>query len=109
MKYPLVRKRLVRLWREARKTMAPVAAWASIVEDPEKRASYTSIRGHGGFVRAEWDEVTEIIAAANAYTSKRYGPGSGDRVFADPSNVDGFLRGRIALSVVAGWDLHVLL
>ena len=58
--------------------MSPVAAWKSIVENPEKRASYTKKRGHGGFVRASWDEVTEIIAAANAYTAKTYGP---DRVF----------------------------
>ena len=78
VKYPLVRSRLVKLWREARATMTPVAAWASIVENPEKRASYTSKRGHGGFVRATWDEVTEIIAAANAYTAKTYGP---DRIF----------------------------
>ena len=77
IKYPLVRSRLVRLWRKARKSMKPVAAWASIVEDAAKRKSYTSIRGHGGFVRAEWDEVTEIIAAANAYTAKKHGP---DRV-----------------------------
>ncbi|KXF74829.1 nitrate reductase [Paramesorhizobium deserti] len=77
VKYPLVRGRLLKLWREARKDKAPVAAWTSIVEDPEKRASYTSIRGHGGFVRADWDEVNEIIAAANAYTARRYGP---DRV-----------------------------
>ena len=34
-------------------------------------------RGLGGFVRATWDEVNEIIAAANAYTVKTYGP---DRV-----------------------------
>ena len=78
VKYPLVRSRLVKLWREARKTMSPVAAWKSIVENPEKRASYTKMRGHGGFVRASWDEVTEIIATANAYTAKTYGP---DRVF----------------------------
>jgi nitrate reductase alpha subunit len=77
VKYPLVRSRLIKLWHEARKTLAPVAAWASIVEDPDKRASYTKKRGHGGFVRAEWDVVTEIIAAANAYTAKTYGP---DRV-----------------------------
>ncbi|MEQ8743199.1 nitrate reductase subunit alpha [Parasphingorhabdus sp.] len=77
LKYPLVRSRLVRLWREARKTMKPVAAWASIVEDKAKRQSYTAIRGHGGFIRAHWDEVTEIIAAANAFTAKKYGP---DRV-----------------------------
>jgi nitrate reductase alpha subunit len=77
VKYPLVRSRLVKLWREARKTMMPVAAWRSIVEDPVKRDSYTKKRGLGGFVRAHWDEVTEIIAAANAYTAKTYGP---DRV-----------------------------
>ncbi len=77
VKYPLVRSRLVKLWREARKTLSPVAAWASIVENPAKRASYTRKRGLGGFVRSHWDEVNEIIAAANAYTAKTYGP---DRV-----------------------------
>ena len=35
------------------------------------------MRGLGGFVRATWDEANEIIAAANAYTAKTYGP---DRV-----------------------------
>ncbi|PCI05158.1 MAG: nitrate reductase subunit alpha [Hyphomicrobiales bacterium] len=77
VKYPLVRSRLVKLWREARVMREPVAAWASIVQDPKKRKSYTSIRGHGGFVRATWDEVNEIIAAANAYTVREHGP---DRV-----------------------------
>ncbi len=77
VKHPLVRSRLVKLWRDARTTLSPVAAWKSIVEDPEKRAAYTRKRGHGGFVRAGWDEVTEIIAAANAYTAKTFGP---DRV-----------------------------
>ena len=78
VKYPLIRSRLLRHWREARKTLAPVAAWKSIVEDPAKRNDYIQVRGHGGFVRAKWDEVTEIIGAANAYTAKTYGP---DRVF----------------------------
>jgi nitrate reductase alpha subunit len=73
----MVRGRLLKLWREARAVTTPVAAWASIVEDADKRASYTSKRGLGGFVRATWDEVSEIIAAANAYTVRRYGP---DRV-----------------------------
>lgn len=77
VKYPLVRSRLMKLWREARKTLPPVAAWASIVEDPKKRDSYTKQRGLGGFVRGVWDEVNEIITAANAYTIKTYGP---DRV-----------------------------
>jgi nitrate reductase alpha subunit len=77
IKYPLVRARMIRHWREARKTMTPVAAWKSIVQDPEKRRDWVSKRGRGGFVRVGWDEVTELIAAANAYTIKEYGP---DRV-----------------------------
>ncbi|WP_417414708.1 nitrate reductase subunit alpha [Hoeflea sp.] len=78
VKTPLVRGRLMRLWREMRKTMSPVEAWKAIQADPVKRDSYTRTRGKGGFVRADWEEVTEIIAAANAYTTKTYGP---DRVF----------------------------
>ena len=61
VKYPLVRSRLLKLWREARAVRTPVAAWASIQSDPAMRASYTSMRGSGGFVRATWDEVTEIM------------------------------------------------
>ncbi|MCH8202878.1 MAG: nitrate reductase subunit alpha [Proteobacteria bacterium] len=74
LKYPMIRKRLVKLWRRARRKADPVAAWASIVEDEKKAKEYKAVRGQGGFVRAEWDEATEIIAAANAYTIKRYGP-----------------------------------
>src|SRR4029077_4769089 len=67
VKYPLVRSRLLKLWREARAWRAPVPPCASIAGDPAKRASYTKKRGLGGFVRSTWDEVNEIIAAANAY------------------------------------------
>ena len=77
VKYPLIRSRLLKAWRKERVMRSPVAAWAAIQEDPEKRADYTKMRGHGGLVRAEWDEVNEIIAAANAYTAKKWGP---DRV-----------------------------
>ncbi|UXU75652.1 MULTISPECIES: nitrate reductase subunit alpha [unclassified Paracoccus (in: a-proteobacteria)] len=78
VKTPLIRGRLMRLWREKRKTLSPVAAWRAIQDDPAARDSYTRIRGKGGFVRASWDEATEIVAAANAYTAQKYGP---DRVF----------------------------
>ncbi|MGV6872179.1 nitrate reductase subunit alpha [Pseudochelatococcus sp. B33] len=78
VKYPLIRSRLLRLWREARATRTPVAAWASIQEDAAKRKDYIEVRGAGGFVRAHWEELTEIIGAANAYTIRKYGP---DRVF----------------------------
>ncbi|MCE7949518.1 MAG: nitrate reductase subunit alpha [Xanthomonadales bacterium PRO7] len=77
MKYPLVRGALLRMWRQARKTLAPVDAWASIVEDPARAKEYKSRRGMGGFARVHWDEANEIIAAANLYTVKKYGP---DRV-----------------------------
>lgn len=77
LKYPKVRKPLLKLWREARARMSPVDAWKSIVEDKAKAESYKSKRGLGGFVRSSWDEVNEIIAAANVYTVKQYGP---DRV-----------------------------
>ena len=74
LKYPMIRGRLLRLWREARQTLAPVEAWAAVVEDPKKLKSYQLMRGLGGFVRASWDEVNEVIAAANIYTAKKYGP-----------------------------------
>jgi nitrate reductase alpha subunit len=78
VKYPMVRGRLLRLWRAAKQQHKdPVSAWAAIVEDPAKAADYKMIRGRGGFVRVSWDEANEIIAAANAYTVKTYGP---DRV-----------------------------
>ncbi|XHO07951.1 Respiratory nitrate reductase 1 alpha chain (plasmid) [Ralstonia syzygii] len=77
VKTPLIRGRLMAMWREARKTMDPVSAWASISQDPEKARRYKSVRGQGGFVRADWDTATEIVVAANAYTIKRFGP---DRV-----------------------------
>ncbi|MGA7800438.1 MAG: nitrate reductase subunit alpha [Gammaproteobacteria bacterium] len=74
VKYPLVRGRLMELWREARQTLEPVAAWASIAQHPANSRRYKSARGQGGFVRATWDEVTELIAAANVHTIKEYGP-----------------------------------
>ncbi len=74
LKYPMVRGRLLKMYRAARATKSPVEAWASIVEDPEKRKAYLSVRGLGGFARASWDEASEIVAAANVYTIRRWGP-----------------------------------
>jgi len=77
IKYPMVRGRLVSAWREARKTLGPVEAWASIVGDEKVAKSYKAMRGRGGFVRSTWAEATEIIAASNVHTIKTWGP---DRV-----------------------------
>ena len=74
IKYPMVRGRLLRAWREARKTLAPVDAWAAIVDNADTTRAYKSMRGRGGFVRSTWEEACEIIAAANVYTIKTWGP-----------------------------------
>ncbi len=78
VKTPLVRGRLMKAWRTLRESCNPTEAWARLQGDPILRAEYVTRRGKGGLVRASWDEATEIIAAANAYTAKTYGP---DRVF----------------------------
>ncbi|HIJ21718.1 MAG: nitrate reductase subunit alpha [Gammaproteobacteria bacterium] len=79
IKYPLVRGRLVDLYRIERATgKDPVDAWAAIQSDSKKRDSYVGVRGLGGFVRADWEEVTEMIAAANIHTIKKWGP---DRIY----------------------------
>jgi nitrate reductase alpha subunit len=75
LKYPLVRGRLMARWRRALQAHGdPVRAWASIVEDPEARRDYQKVRGMGGFVRSSWDEVNQLVTAANVYTIKKHGP-----------------------------------
>ncbi|MBP9219121.1 MAG: nitrate reductase subunit alpha [Sterolibacterium sp.] len=79
IKYPLVRGRLLDLYRAERSSgKDPVEAWEAIQSDPAKRIQYTAVRGLGGFVRTNWEEVTEISAAANVYTIKKWGP---DRIY----------------------------
>ena len=78
VRYPYIRDTLAALYREAKQRHGdPVAAWASIVDDPEASAAYKSARGKGGLVRTTWDEALEIVAAAHVHTVKTYGP---DRV-----------------------------
>lgn len=78
IKHPYMRGVLMDYWHEARaKHEDPIEAWASIVEDEEKRGKYQTARGKGGFRRASWDECLEMIAASMIYTAKKYGP---DRV-----------------------------
>ena len=73
VKYPMIRARLLKHWRDARLTMQPVEAWAAVVQDEAKRRDYQSVRGLGGFVRSTWEEVNELIAASNVYTIKKHG------------------------------------
>ncbi|MCB0404949.1 MAG: nitrate reductase subunit alpha [Bdellovibrionales bacterium] len=75
VKYPYVRGALIDIWKEAKKKHAdPVDAWKHIQSSPDLRSRYQRARGKGGFRRAHWDEVLEIIAAANIHTVKEHGP-----------------------------------
>ncbi len=78
LKYPLIRKALLELWREALTQHSdPVEAWHAIMMDNAKCQAFKAQRGRGGFVRASWQELNPLIAAANIWTIKEYGP---DRV-----------------------------
>ncbi|ORA61920.1 nitrate reductase subunit alpha [Mycolicibacterium elephantis] len=78
VRYPYARGVLVEMYREAKARLRdPVAAWADIQADPERRRRYQRARGMGGLVRIGWAEAAEMIAAAHVHTIKRYGP---DRV-----------------------------
>lgn len=75
VKYPMIRGVLALAYRKAKQIHKdPVVAWESIMNDPETRNEYVSQRGLGGLIRLDWDEAQEIIAAANIYTIKKYGP-----------------------------------
>ncbi|HLF15129.1 MAG TPA: nitrate reductase subunit alpha, partial [Bacteroidota bacterium] len=75
VKYPYIRGALMDLWKQARMEHEdPVDAWKALVSDPEKRRRWQKARGKGGFRRATWDDVLEIMAAANVHTIKKHGP-----------------------------------
>jgi nitrate reductase alpha subunit len=74
LKHPYVRASLLDAWRAARAAEPdPVAAFARVAAD----GGYRGERGRGGFVRCDWDEATELIAAATVHAIREYGP---DRV-----------------------------
>ncbi len=78
VKYPMIRARLLTQWRAALAVAKdPVSAWALIVENNDARSQWVKQRGLGGFVRSTWDEVNQLVASANVYTAKKWGP---DRV-----------------------------
>src|SRR5690242_5792216 len=74
LKHPLVRGGLLERWRAALAEHGdPVAAWSAVAAEGVHKGE----RGRGGFVRATWDEVTQLIAAATVHAIKEHGP---DRV-----------------------------
>ncbi|HSE10363.1 MAG TPA: nitrate reductase subunit alpha [Nocardioidaceae bacterium] len=78
VRYPYVRGALLQMYREGKSQHGdPVLAWAHVVDNPARAKRYKSARGKGGLVRASWEEVTEMVAAAYVHTIKKWGP---DRV-----------------------------
>ncbi len=96
VKYPLIRGRLMEMWREARKTMDPVEAWKSISQNP----------GQG--------QALQVDARPGRLRARQVGRGDGNdrrrqrlhhqglrprphlRLLADSGDVDGELCGRLA-------------
>lgn len=75
VKYPMIRGALIDIFNEEKvKTGDPLKAWENIQQNSETRKRYQKARGKGGFRRIAWKDVLEIIAAANIYTVKKYGP-----------------------------------
>ena len=75
VRYPYGRGVLIEMYREAKERLGdPVAAWADVVGDEERRRTYQRARGKGGLIRISWEEATEIAAAAHVHTIKTYGP-----------------------------------
>ncbi len=75
VKYPYIRGALLDAWKQARAEHSdPVEAWQWMVSDPDRRSRWQTARGKGGFRRADWDTVLDIMAAANLGTIKDHGP-----------------------------------
>ncbi|HET6689469.1 MAG TPA: nitrate reductase subunit alpha [Miltoncostaeaceae bacterium] len=74
LRYPYIRGSLLERWRAALAEEGdPVAAWGVVAA----HGGHKGERGHGGFVRCDWDEAADIVAAATVHAIREYGP---DRV-----------------------------
>ncbi|OJV34922.1 MAG: nitrate reductase subunit alpha [Bacteroidia bacterium 43-41] len=75
VKHPMIRHELVEAYQLRKSELHdPVLAWEAVMNDEKASKTYKERRGLGGFVRMDWNLAEEIIAAANIYTIKKYGP-----------------------------------
>ncbi len=75
VKHPMIRHEMLESYLKKKEQYKdPVLAWGALMNDKEASQNYKSVRGLGGFVRLDWNLAQEIIAAANIYTIKKYGP-----------------------------------
>lgn len=74
-KYPYIRGVLWKMYQQGLASgKDPVEAWASIVENEGHSKAYKLARGKAGWKRVTWDEACEMVAAAQIYTIKKFGP-----------------------------------
>jgi nitrate reductase alpha subunit len=63
-----VRGALIETYREGKENKGDsLKAWENLQKNHEKRKSYQTARGKGGFRRIQWDEALEIIAAGSRF------------------------------------------
>jgi nitrate reductase alpha subunit len=74
VKYPMVRGRPAQALARSTPGARPGGCLGQPSWKTTPSARLPEERGLGGFVRSTWDEVNEIIAAANVYTIKKHGP-----------------------------------
>ncbi|MFN8524515.1 MAG: nitrate reductase subunit alpha [Chloroflexota bacterium] len=74
-KYPYIRRVLWDYYEQERKQgRDAVEAWANIIENDERARAFKSARGKAGWKRVTWDQAAELIAGAQIYTIKKFGP-----------------------------------
>ncbi len=72
VKYPIVRGALIDMYMREKENNGgdSLKAWNTIQNDPKLRKRYQTARGKGGFRKVSWEEMLELIAAANINTVK---------------------------------------
>src|ERR687897_990437 len=105
VRYPYARGVLVDMYREAKGRLGdPVAAWADIQSDPDRRRTYQRARGKGGLVRVSWDEALEMVAAAHVHAIAEYGPDRVARFSPIPAmSMVSHAAGSRFIELIGGW------
>ena len=98
IKYPMVRGRLVKAWREARKTLRPSRRGRRSASNPETAKSYKVDARPRRFHSLDLGRSERDYRRLERSYHQDLGTGSRRRLLAYPGDVDGVLRFRGALS-----------
>ena len=103
VKYPMVRGRLLKAWREARQSMPPVEAWASIVGQRSEAARLPAGARPGRLRALELGRGQRNRRRGQRPHHQEARPRPHHRLFADSRDVDGELcGGQRYLSLIGG-------